>query len=104
MDSKPTTYLIRNVKHIAKVVDFLWSFKQNKKWGTKTWNETLDSCETHSKKRTHCCKKTQKQKHMKYETSNITSSLKQSFEIDFETNKVQRCKAKCQKEITMGSP
>jgi len=23
MDSKPTTYLIRNVKHVAKVVDFL---------------------------------------------------------------------------------
>ncbi len=41
---------------------------------------------------------------MKYETSNITSSLKQSFEIDFERNKVQRCKAKCQKEIVIGSP
>jgi hypothetical protein len=41
---------------------------------------------------------------MKYETSNITSSLKQSFEIDFETNELQRCKAKCQMEIAIGSP
>jgi hypothetical protein len=57
-----------------------------------------------TKKRTHCCKEAQKQKHMKYETPNVTSSLKQSFEIDFQRNKVQRCKEKCQKEIAMGSP
>jgi hypothetical protein len=85
------------------VVDFLWSFKQNKKWSTKTWNETLDSCETH-KKKDPLLQKNSKAKTYEVWTSNITSSLKQSFEIDFERNKVQRCKAKCQKEIAIGSP
>jgi hypothetical protein len=68
MDSKPTTYPIRNVKDIAKVVDFSWSFKQNKKWNTKTWNEALDSCESHNKKGPIVTKKL---KSKKYEVWNI---------------------------------
>jgi hypothetical protein len=46
-------------------------------------NEMLDSCKVHPKKRTHHCKKIQKQEHIKYETLDAMRSSMQSFEIDF---------------------
>jgi len=63
------------------------------------------------KKKTHHCKKVQKQKHIKYETSNVMRSLMQGFDIYLKkiSLKVQNAKCKgakqsAKKEIAMGFP
>jgi len=43
----PKTYLTRNAKSIAKIINFAWNFKHNKKWITWTRNEAIDSCKGH---------------------------------------------------------
>jgi hypothetical protein len=68
MDSKPTTYLIRNVKHVAKVVDFLWSFKQNKNEAPKHEMKHLILVKLITKKGPIVAKKL---KSKKYEVWNI---------------------------------
>ncbi len=77
----------------------------------RKWNDWFFQSSPKKEKKTHPCKKVQKQEHIKYETPSAMRSSMQSFEIDLKkiSSKMQNAKCKgakqsAKKEIVMGSP